>query len=81
MKIIGKWLGWFKALMPLPDALIGGLAGHPVDSHWQASRGGGLNRPVHPYEPPRLLVIGSVHSLTTGSSSSGKKDANSQYYW
>ena len=33
------------------------------------------------YEPPRLMVIGTVRDLTTGSSSSGNKDANSQYYW
>lgn len=33
------------------------------------------------YESPRLLVIGGVRKLVTGSSSSGKADANSQYYW
>jgi len=33
------------------------------------------------YEPPKMRVLGSVRVLTTGSSSSGKKDANSQYYW
>jgi hypothetical protein len=33
------------------------------------------------YESPRLLVIGGVRKFSTGSSSSGKADANSQYYW
>lgn len=33
------------------------------------------------YESPRLLVIGRVRKFSTGSSSSGKSDANSQYYW
>jgi hypothetical protein len=33
------------------------------------------------YDPPRVLVLGSVRDLTTGSSASGNKDANSQYYW
>lgn len=33
------------------------------------------------YEPPRITVIGSVHALTGGSASSGRSDANSQYYW
>lgn len=33
------------------------------------------------YEVPQLTVIGDVRDLTTGSSSSGKKDANSNYYW
>lgn len=33
------------------------------------------------YESPRLMVVGRVRKLSTGSSSSGKADANSQYYW
>jgi hypothetical protein len=33
------------------------------------------------YEPPRLMIIGNVRDLTTGNSSSGNRDANSQYYW
>ncbi len=33
------------------------------------------------YESPRLVVIGPARKLSTGSSSSGKADANSQYYW
>jgi hypothetical protein len=33
------------------------------------------------YEPPRITVIGNVRDLTGGSASSGKSDANSQYYW
>jgi hypothetical protein len=33
------------------------------------------------YEPPRIMIIGNVRDLTTGNSSSGTKDANSQYYW
>ncbi|MGH3280308.1 MAG: lasso RiPP family leader peptide-containing protein [Trebonia sp.] len=33
------------------------------------------------YEPPRIMVVGSVRDLTAGSTSSGNKDANSQYYW
>lgn len=37
--------------------------------------------PADDYEPPLLIVIGNVRKLTTGSASSGKQDANSQYYW
>jgi hypothetical protein len=33
------------------------------------------------YETPRIIVIGKVRKLTTGSASSGNQDANSQYYW
>ena len=33
------------------------------------------------YEPPRISVLGSIRNLSTGSSSSGKSDANSQFYW
>jgi hypothetical protein len=38
-------------------------------------------RPAGRYETPQITVIGSVRDLTTGSTSSGSKDANSQYYW
>lgn len=34
-----------------------------------------------PYEPPQVVVIGTIRDLTSGSSSSGRTDANSQYYW
>lgn len=33
------------------------------------------------YEPPKIVIIGRVYDLTTGSAASGNKDANSQYYW
>lgn len=33
------------------------------------------------YEPPELHRLGTVYELTRGSSSHGKSDANSQYYW
>jgi hypothetical protein len=33
------------------------------------------------YAKPCVMVIGNVRDITTGSSSSGNKDANSQYYW
>lgn len=33
------------------------------------------------YEPPRLMVAGRVRRISTGSSASGRSDANSQYYW
>ncbi len=39
------------------------------------------NYSAYGYESPRLMVIGSVRKFSTGSSSSGKADANSQYYW
>jgi hypothetical protein len=39
------------------------------------------NYPACGYESPRLMVVGRVRKLSTGSSSSGKADANSQYYW
>lgn len=37
--------------------------------------------PAEAYEKPCIMVIGNIRDLTTGSSSSGNKDANSQYYW
>jgi hypothetical protein len=33
------------------------------------------------YVPPKIMVVGRIRNLSTGSSSSGKSDANSQYYW
>lgn len=33
------------------------------------------------YDSPLLIELGNVRALTLGSSSSGKADANSQYYW
>jgi hypothetical protein len=48
------------------------------DPDWRAV---GEQDAAMPYEPPRVLVIGKVQDLTGGSASSGKKDANSQYYW
>ena len=33
------------------------------------------------YEPPQIIVIGNVRDITAGSASSGRRDANSQYYW
>jgi hypothetical protein len=33
------------------------------------------------YALPLVVDIGEVRDLTTGSASSGNKDANSQYYW
>ncbi|MGA4544313.1 lasso RiPP family leader peptide-containing protein [Uniformispora flossi] len=33
------------------------------------------------YTPPLFVEIGHVRDLTKGSSSSGKADANSQYYY
>jgi hypothetical protein len=39
------------------------------------------NYSAYGYESPRLMVIGQARKFSTGSSSSGKADANSQYYW
>jgi hypothetical protein len=39
------------------------------------------NYSTYGYEPPRLMVVGRARKFSTGSSSSGKADANSQYYW
>jgi hypothetical protein len=33
------------------------------------------------YAPPSIMIVGRVRNLSTGSSSSGKSDANSQFYW
>lgn len=41
----------------------------------------GAAPPVRRYEKPQVIVIGDVRFLTAGSASSGKQDANSQYYW
>lgn len=38
-------------------------------------------QPVSDYEPPRIVFVGNVRDLTTGSAASGNQDANSQYYW
>lgn len=37
--------------------------------------------PDFSYVPPRIVVVGHIRNLSTGSSSSGKSDANSQFYW
>jgi hypothetical protein len=37
--------------------------------------------PDFSYVPPRIMVVGRIRNLSTGSSSSGKSDANSQFYW
>jgi hypothetical protein len=49
----------------------------------EVARAGGPPEAVvsHAYQPPRVIVIGKIRDVTTGSSSSGNKDANSQYYW
>jgi hypothetical protein len=39
------------------------------------------NYSAYGYESPRLMVIGPARKFSTGSSSSGNADANSQYYW
>lgn len=39
------------------------------------------NYSAYGYESPRLMVIGRARKFSTGSSSSGNADANSQYYW
>lgn len=44
----------------------------------QASRAVG---PDFSYVPPRIMVVGRIRNLSNGSSSSGKSDANSQFYW
>lgn len=37
--------------------------------------------PPGDYASPLVADIGDVRDLTAGSASSGKKDANSQFYW
>lgn len=36
---------------------------------------------VSGYESPKLVDLGSVRNVVLGSASSGKNDANGQYYW
>jgi len=48
------------------------------EEHLTAAR---ENYSAYGYESPRLMIIGSTRKFSTGSSSSGKADANSQYYW
>jgi len=71
VEILRKWFGWHRGLA-MPTTLPAEQAADGVEAVENLSR--------H-YEPPRLIVIGNVSALTTGSSSSGNKDANSQYYW
>lgn len=53
--------------------------GHPVVSDEPGDvRTTGITKA---YEPPRVIFIGKIRDVTTGSASSGNKDANSQYYW
>ena len=60
------------------------LTAHDGDND-SCSRGNAGRGEIAPlgrdYERPRILVIGDVRTLTAGSTSSGNKDANSQYYW
>ena len=60
-----------------------GLASFPAAHGGPAARSGieTFERSADGYEPPRITVIGNVRDLTGGSASSGKSDANSQYYW
>lgn len=68
----GKEPGCGESTDPVPAQGSGSVGGSRDAGHRSLAEG---------YEPPQLRVIGSVRDLTTGSSSSGKKDANSQYYW
>jgi len=62
---------------PGPPARLRGVPGAASDDV-QAVRVGG---PDFSYVPPRIMVVGRIRNLSTGSSSSGKSDANSQFYW
>jgi hypothetical protein len=48
------------------------------EGHLTAAR---ENYSAYGYESPRVMIIGRARKFSTGSSSSGKADANSQYYW
>lgn len=72
VKFLGKWARRPRSARSRADTASREVAGTELERYGEA--GGG-------YEPPQLVVIGNVRDLTTGSSSSGKKDANSQYYW
>lgn len=63
--------GQRPGLASLPSTHGGGIARKDVEAFERASG----------YDPPRVTVIGYVRDLTGGSASSGKSDANSQYYW
>jgi hypothetical protein len=77
VKILGKWpVRSYRAGLRT-GALRVGAADHGVVARDLGRQCEGAVR----YEPPRIMVIGNVRDLTTGSSSSGNKDANSQYYW
>jgi hypothetical protein len=53
-----------------------------ANSEDAAIPGSQTQKDVHrTYEPPQIIVIGSIRETTTGSASSGRTDANSQYYW
>ena len=65
---------------PWREGLPGRLRGVPASpsDDLQAVRDG---RSDFSYVPPRIMVVGRIRNLSTGSSSSGKSDANSQFYW
>jgi len=48
------------------------------EGHLTAAR---ENYSAYGYESPRVMIIGRARKFSTGSYSSGKADANSQYYW
>jgi hypothetical protein len=77
VKILGKWPVRSQRAGALADARRVGMVASRVTIRELDKQCEGPGR----YEPPRIMVIGNVRDLTTGSSSSGKKDANSQYYW
>lgn len=77
MKILGKWPGWPQG----PGSLSGTRPAKMTSRRASAGRPGGYRGKPGEYESPQIIVIGNVRDLTTGSSSSGTKDANSQYYW
>jgi hypothetical protein len=67
-------------MRPWRQVLSAGLRGVPATASddVQTVRAGG---PDFSYLPPRIMVVGRIRNLSTGSSSSGKSDANSQFYW
>ena len=65
------------ARSPLSRAHADGVA----QSAGEEARDAHQEQPVQEYEPPAVMVLGSVLDLTAGSTASGHADANSQYYW
>jgi hypothetical protein len=77
VKIPGKWSGRSHRARLRADAGSGPIVGCAMTALEPDEK----FEEFGDFDPPRITDIGDVYELTVGNSSSGNRDANSQYYW